>query len=148
MENLVIKATITATSNRQTDKFNVENERKSVYLAPNTKEDEESLINFGLTKYVSKKDKKPFFVVKSSDIIKVWRDNKHVDNILSSVNDPNYKYIDNVVTDINIIKSEKSGNTFYRINAINLPNGFGLDEVIEEVKETSPFAWFLYHLSL
>lgn len=148
MQNLVIKGSITATSNKQTDKFNVENKRKSLYLTPNTKGDEESLINFGLTKYVSEKDKKSFFVVKSSDIIKVWCDNKHVDNILSSVNDSNYKYIDGVVTEINIIKSEKSGNTFYRINAINLPNGFGLDEVIEEVKETSPFAWFLLHLSL
>lgn len=148
MENLVIKATITATSNKQTAKFNVENKRKSVYLSPNTKEDENSLIDFGLTKYVSEKDKKSFFVVKSSDIIKVWNGDLHVDNILSSVNDPNFKYIDNVVTEINIIKSEKTGNTFYRINAINLPIGFGLDEVIEEVKETSPFGWFLYHLSL
>lgn len=148
MENLVVKAAITATSNKQTDKFNVKNKRKSVYLSPNTKEDEKSLINFGLTEYESEKDKKSFFVVKSSDIVKVWSDNKHVDNILSSVNDPNYKYIDNVVTEINIIKSEKSGNTFYRINAINLPNGFGLDDIIEELKETSPFAWFLYHLSL
>ena len=148
MENLVINAAITATSNKQTDKFNVENKRKSVYLAPNTKEDENSLIDFGLTKYVSEKDKKSFFVVKSSDIIKVWDGDLHVDNILSSVNDPNFKFIDNVVTQINIIKSEKSGNTFYRINAINLPNGFGLDEVIEELKETSPFAWFLCNLRL
>ena len=148
MENLVIKATITATSNKQTDKFSVENKRKSVYLTPNTKEDENSIIDFGLTKYLSEKDKKSFFVVKSSNIIKIWSDNKHVDNILSSVNDPNFKYIDNVVTEINIIKSEKYGNTFYRINAINLPTGFGLDEVIEKVKETSPFAWFLRHLSL
>ena len=143
MENLVIKATITATSNKQTDKFIVENERKSIYLSPNTKEDEKSLINFGLTKYVSEKDKKPFFVVKSPDIIKVWSNNQHVDNILSSVNDNNYKYIDDVVTEINIVKSEKGENTFYRLNAINLPIGFGLDEVIELAKETSPFAWFL-----
>lgn len=148
MENLVINAAITATSNKQTEKFNVVNKRKSVYLVPNTKEDEKSLIDFGLTEYESEKDKKSFFVVKSSDIIKVWNGDLHVDNILSSVNDPNFKFIDNIVTQINIIKSEKNGNTFYRINAINLPTGFGLDEVIEEVKETSPFAWFLHHLSL
>lgn len=140
MKNIVVKARITATSNKQTDKFRVENPKKTAYLSVIDKEDIKALEKFGLTHYTSKDSETDFFIIKLTDKIKAWLNNEILYELDSSVNDPNFSFVEDLYLQVNIIKSENSGNTFYRLNAINLLPDVTKNEVYNVVKETNPFA--------
>lgn len=136
-------ATITATSNKQSEKIFSKKPTKTLYLQPKDKKESEKLKEFGLTEYQSQeKGSKPFFVVKSSNELDIYiEDTKVKKNMgikvtdptsLEEVNNPNF-YTDEPIL-INIIKVKSDDTTvsdFYRVKA------FKLDD-IEQLKETAP----------
>lgn len=136
-------ATITATSNKQSEKIVSKKPTKTLYLQPKDKKESEKLKEFGLTEYQSQeKGSKPFFVVKSSNELDIYiEDTKVKKNMgikvtdptsLEEVDNPNF-YTDEPIL-INIIKVKSDDPTvsdFYRVKA------FKLDD-IEQLKETEP----------
>ena len=130
LNNIIIKASITATSNKTKEHFAP---RKTAYLKV-ADEDKERLISFGIPEYTSK-DGETFFCVKLADSVKLWDNYGNHITIDTSVNTQNFKTTENVMLEMSIIKGNKHNNDFYRLNAI-------LCEVenIETIKETNPFA--------
>ena len=129
LQNIIINAIITTTSNKTKEHFAP---RKTAYLKV-ADEDKERLISFGVPEYKSK-DGESFFCVKLADSVKLWDRNGKYTTIDTSVNAPNFKTIDNAMLQMNIIKGNKNNNDFYRLNAIQ-----GEEENIETIKETNPF---------
>lgn len=130
LNNIIIKASVTATSNKTKEHFAP---RKIAYLKV-ADVDKERLISFGIPEYKSKEGES-FFCVKLADSVKLWdRDGNHL-TIDTSVNTQNFKTTENVMLEMSIIKGNKHNNDFYRLNAILC------GEVnIETIKETNPFA--------
>lgn len=136
-------ATITATSNKQSEKITSKKPTKTIYLQPKDKKESEKLKDFGLTEYQSQeKGSKPFFIVKSSNELDIYiEDTKVKKNMgikvtdptsLEEVDNPNF-YTDEPIL-INIIKvksDDPAVSDFYRVKA------FKLDD-IEQLKETEP----------
>ena len=135
--------TITATSNKQSEKITSKKPTKTLYLQPKDNKESERLKKFGLTEYQSKeKGSKPFFIVKSSNELDIYIGYEKVKkNMGVKVTDPvSFEEVDNpnFYTDepilMNIIKVKSDDPTisdFYRVKAIKL------DE-IEQLKETEP----------
>ena len=136
-------ATITATSNKQSEKITSKKPTQTLYLQPKDKKESERLKEFGLTEYQSKeKGSKPFFIVKSSNELDIYIGYAKVKKNMSiKVTDPvSFEESDNpnFYTDepilMNIIKVKSDDPTisdFYRVKAIKLDD-------IEQLKETEP----------
>ena len=129
MENLIIRGKITATSSKADEKFKQENPTKTAYVTVSNKEDIEKLKQFGVNMYTSKEDKTDFFIIKVPQSFVVVKGNemKRVDGTLSS---PNFKTKDGEEFNLNIIKSEKMGNEFHRLQAVEV-NEFTDFELIQ-----------------
>ena len=129
LNNIIIKASITATSNKTKEHFAP---RKTAYLKV-ADVDKERLISFGIPEYTSK-DGETFFCVKLADSVKLWDNYGNHITIDTSVNTQNFKTTENVMLEMSIIKGNKHNNDFYRLNAILCK-----EVNIETIKETNPF---------
>lgn len=129
LNNIIINASITTTSNKTKEHFVP---RKTAFLKV-ADEDKARLISFGVPEYTSKEGES-FFCIKLADSVKLWSKNGNFLTIDTSVNAPNFKTTDNVMLQMNIIKGNKNNNDFYRLNAIQ-----GEEDNIETIKETNPF---------
>lgn len=134
-------ATITATSNKQSEKIVSKKPTKTLYIQPKDKKECEKLKEFGLTEYQSKESKK-FFIVKSSNELDIYiEDTKIKKNMgikvtnpesLEEVDNPNFYTDEPIPINIIMIKSDDPTlSDFYRVKAIKL-------EDIEQLKETEP----------
>ena len=133
MENLVIKGIISTTSNKQSKDFKSENQQKTAYLQLDEK-NAKLLEDFGVQKYTSKNGE-DFHCIKVIEKLKLYfDDSKACVEYESDVNQPNFKTEKEVK--MNIIKGEKTGNTFYRLQALQLNDVSDLVEIEAE----NPFA--------
>lgn len=130
MKTLVIKGIISATSDKQSDKFKVETLQKSVHIVVDELF-EAQLIAFGLTKYTpQEKGAQPYFVVKAAKKIR-YNNDEYISG-LADGNQPNF-HSDGKLVAMNLIKStSEQGNEFVRLNAI-------LGKV-QEFESIDPFA--------
>lgn len=133
LENLVIKGIITATSNKKSDKFENQVNRKQVYFTVD-EETAKKLEEFGLRKYTSY-DKEDFFIVRTSKNVSRYEGGKLVEEILCENTDseftPNFNS-DGKVVGLNLIKGESDyGKYWIRLSAI--------DGELEVVERTNPF---------
>lgn len=137
LKTLVVTAEITATSNKQPENkgFKIESPKKSIYLKPATNEERQKLIDFGIQEY-GKEEK--FFIVKSTDTIKCWNGKTLVGTIISDLESKNYHFPTGLALPVAIIKGEKAGNKFYRLNSVNIGSS-QIDDVFQISEETSPF---------
>lgn len=138
MENMVIQGSITATSNKVSTEFKAENPSKTVYIVVDESFDKE-MQAFGLTRYTSKEDGKPFYIVKASQKIALYASNKtgeSPESISGSVDTPNFKTADNVLVKMNLVKGNKNINDFYRLQAIQISGASD----IENIEQQNPFA--------
>ena len=133
MENLIISGIISTTSNKQSKDFKSENPQKTAYLQLDEK-NAKLLEEFGVQKYTSKNGD-DFHCIKVIDKLKLYFYNsKACVEFESDVNQPNFKTEKEVK--MNIIKGEKTGNTFYRLQALQLDDTSDLVEIEAE----NPFA--------
>ena len=133
MENLIISGIISTTSNKQSTEFRVENPQKTAYLQLDEK-NAKLLEEFGIQKYTSNNGD-DFHCIKLIDKLKLYfDDSKGCLEFESDVNQPNFKTEKEVK--MNIIKGEKAGNTFYRIQALKLDDVSDLVQIEAE----NPFA--------
>lgn len=138
MENINVKVTITATSNKQNSQYKIENPKKSVYISPENEAEKQKLIGFGLTEYTSKNGEN-FFIVKATDKIKCWLNGKVVEELPTSIEDPNFKFEQGKYLTVNLIQGENMNNKFYRINAIKFDNDTLLQHAYQPIEEECPF---------
>lgn len=138
MENINVNVTITATSNKQNSQYKIENPKKSVYISPENKKEKQKLIDFGLTEYTSK-DGENFFIVKATDKIKCWLNGQVVEELPTSIEDPNFKFEQGKYLTVNLIQGENMKNKFYRINAIKFDNDTLLQHAYQPIEEECPF---------
>ena len=138
MENINVNVTITATSNKQNSQYKIENPKKSVYISPENKKEKQKLIDFGLTEYTSK-DGEKFFIVKATDKIKCWLNGQVVEELPTSIEDPNFKFEQGKYLTVNLIQGENMKNKFYRINAIKFDNDTLLQHAYQPIEEECPF---------
>lgn len=133
MENLVITGIISTTSNKQSSEFRVENPQKTAYLLLD-KENANKLEKFGVRKYTSKTEE-DFYCLKIVEKLKLYFDDSKNSIIMDSgVNEPNFK--SEKAIKMNVIKGEKTGNTFYRLQALLLNDANDLVQIEAE----NPFA--------
>ena len=138
MENMVIQGSITATSNKVSNKFKAENPTKTVYIVVDESFDK-AMQWFGLTRYTSKEDGKPFYIVKASQKIALYASGKtgeSPETIPGTVDTPNFKTKENVLVKMNLVKGNKNNNDFYRLQAIQIS---GAND-IETIEQQNPFA--------
>lgn len=135
MENLIIRGKITATSSKADEKFKQENPTKTAYVTVTKKEDVEALEEFGATKYTTKEDNRDFFILKvpQSFVVVKGDQMKRLDGTLSS---PNFRTKEDKDFKLNIIKSEKMGNEFLRLQAV-LVDDF---KELELIQMSNPFS--------
>ena len=137
MENLLVNAILTTTSNKVDGKFNQEYPTKTAYLTI-AEEDKKKAIDFGLTEYTSKEDGNPFFIVKLPKEVSVYW--KGVDTppekMSGGVDTPNFKTVDGEFLRMNLIKGTNKGNEFFRLQAIQVDD----TKDIEEIQAQNPFA--------
>lgn len=135
MENLIITGQITATSSKKDDKFKQENPTKTAYVTITKKEDVEALEAFGATKYTTKEDNRDFFILKvpQSFVVVKGDQMKRLDGTLSS---PNFRTKEDKEFKFNVIKSEKMGNEFLRLQAV-LVDDF---KEVELIQMSNPFS--------
>lgn len=124
-KNLVIKAIITGTSNKEEGDF--KNGCKTIYFKP-TDEYVQQAKDFGLKQYTTKDDKVEYFVANcASSGIAVYKEGKKVSELDGSVNGANFNTVvsneDNEVVSEHVVglsffKGHKKGNDFVRMNAI------------------------------
>ena len=138
MENINVIVSITATSNKQNSDYKIENPKKSVYIKPLNTEEKQKLIDFGLTEYTSKNNES-FFIVKATDKIKCWLNGGIVEELPTSIDDPNFKFATEKYVTVNIIQGENMKNKFHRINAIKFENDTLLQDVYQPIEEECPF---------
>ena len=138
MKNINVNVNITATSNKQNSQFKVENPKKSVYIKPENEYEKNKLISFGLTEYTSKEGES-FFILKATDKIKCWLNGKVVEELPTSIEDPNFKFEQGKYLTVNIIQGENMNNKFYRINAIKFDNDTLLQHAYQPIEEECPF---------
>ena len=140
MENTIVQAIITATSKKQNGDFKQEIPTKTAYLTAD-KENSKKLVDFGLTEYTSK-DGESYFIIKlvnklmlypTGDEPRLARELSLVE--LDGVETNNFRTPEDRPVGLNILKGENKGNTFYRLQAIQIVN----DSDIEEIKPENPF---------
>ena len=139
MKNITVKVNITATSNKQNSQYKTDNPKKSVYLTPQTETDKQKLIDFGLVEYTPEDGGAPFFVVKSTDEIKCWLNEQIVEKIPASIEDLNFKFEEGKFLTVNIIRGQKAGNVFYRLNGIKFEDDTLMQHAYQPFEEECPF---------
>lgn len=133
MENLIIEGIISTTSNKQSSEFKVENPQKTAYLLLD-KENGDKLEKFGVRKYTSKTGEN-FYCLKIVEQLKVYFDKSKTSiTVDAGVDVPNFKT--EKVIKMNVIKGEKTGNTFYRLQALLLNE---LEDLVQ-IEAENPFA--------
>lgn len=119
METLLLKGIITATSDKQSDKFVTASPQKSVYIeldADNTQKAKA----FGLREYTSQEDGNAFFIIKTSRKVDLYQDKVKVDTISGVAGEYENFHSDGKEVGLSLIKGEsKQGNEYYRLHAIN-----------------------------
>lgn len=133
MENLIIEGIISTTSNKQSSEFKVEKPQKTAYLLLD-KENADKLEKFGVRKYTSKTGE-DFYCLKIVEQLKVYFDKSKANiTVDASVDVANFKT--EKVIKMNVIKGQKTGNTFYRLQALLLN---GLEDLVQ-IEAENPFA--------
>ena len=133
MENLIIEGIISTTSNKQSSEFKVENPQKTAYLLLD-KENADKLEKFGVRKYTSKTGE-DFYCLKIVEQLKVYFDKSKASIIVDAgVDVANFKTEKSI--QMNVIKGEKTGNTFYRLQALLLNE---LEDLVQ-IEAENPFA--------
>lgn len=140
MENIIVKAQVTATSKKQSGDFKQEVPTKTAYVStdePNSK----LLESFGLQKYTSK-DGENYFIIKFPSDLMIYLPNGYgqkrpdLSRIeLDSTETNNFKTPDGKLLQMNIIKGNHKNNDFFRLQAIRIET----EEDIEEIKPENPF---------
>ena len=138
MRNVVIIGHISTMSNKNDSQFKQEVPTKTVYLSVN-EENRQKLIDFGLTLYTPD-DGEPFFAVKASRQISMYVTSNAGEEPakldMTTATGISIRTREGVSIKMNIVEGENVGNTFYRLQAIQV-----LDtEDIEEIKASNPFA--------
>ena len=133
LENIRVKAVITATSNKQKKGFDSE-PRKTVYFNVIDEKDRQLLKEFGITEYTpNDKKEQPFYIVKASEEIKLYQLGKeeYVTTLDTSSTSNNFSTGDSVVG-LSILKGKSEmGNDYKRLYAILVKN-------LEDIKEVNP----------
>lgn len=133
MENLIIEGIISTTSNKQSSEFKVEKPQKTAYLLLD-KENADKLEKFGVRRYTSKTGE-DFYCLKIVEQLKVYFDKSKASmSVDAGVDVPNFKT--EKVIKMNVIKGEKTGNTFYRLQALLLNE---LEDLVQ-IEAENPFA--------
>ena len=140
MENIIVKAQITATSKKQSGDFSQEIPTKTAYVS--TDETNSKLLEgFGLQKYTSK-DNENYFIIKFPANVMVFTPNGYgkkrpdLSRIeLEGVETNNFKTPDDKLLSLNIIKGNQKNNDFFRLQAIRIES----EDDIEEIKPENPF---------
>lgn len=137
MKDLVIKGQITATSNKQSDKFTAKTPQKTAYLKldeANAKKAE----SFGLTKYTPEDGGEPFFMVKVVENLRAYYDTKSkvADRLSTTIQDPNFRTPEDKEISLCLIQGENLGNVFYRLSAVKLDSSAD----IVNIEAENPFA--------
>lgn len=154
-ETVIVKAQITATSNKSDGKYKQKKPTKTVYIVPENAQEEKKLINFGLTQYTpdNEKDKnaKPYFIVKATQLVKFYTSKEDYEEVYfgTQVEDVNaetgeittkkalnYTTSEPVHLAIMFVEGGENGNDFYRLNAIMHKDR----SILEEVQPVNPFA--------
>lgn len=134
METLIIAGQITATSNKQDDKFKQEVPTKTVYIAFD-EENGKKLEDFGIHTYTSQ-NKERFAIVKApASGISIWNNGKNLGKMDCSIEAKNFKTVDGLPVGLAFVKGDKLGNEFYRITDINV----GQETDIEYLEKENPF---------
>ena len=133
MENLIIEGIISTTSNKQSSEFKVEKPQKTAYLLLD-KENADKLEKFGVRKYTSKTGE-DFYCLKIVEQLKVYFDKSKASiTVDAGVDVANFKT--EKVIKMNVVKGEKTGNTFYRLQALLLNE---LEDLVQ-IEAENPFA--------
>ena len=133
MENLIIEGIISTTSNKQSSEFKVEKPQKTAYLLLD-KENADKLEKFGVRRYTSKTGE-DFYCLKIVEQLKVYFDKSKASiTVDAGVDVANFKT--EKVIKMNVIKGEKTGNTFYRLQAMLLNE---LEDLVQ-IEAENPFA--------
>lgn len=133
MENLIIEGIISTTSNKQSSEFKVEKPQKTAYLLLD-KENADKLEKFGVRRYTSKTGE-DFYCLKIVEQLKVYFDKSKTSiTVDAGVDVANFKT--EKVIKMNVIKGEKTGNTFYRLQALLLNE---LEDLVQ-IEAENPFA--------
>lgn len=133
MKNLIIEGIISTTSNKQSSEFKVEKPQKTAYLLLD-KENADKLEKFGVRKYTSKTGE-DFYCLKIVEKLKVYFDKTKANvTVDAGVDVANFKT--EKVIKMNVIKGEKTGNTFYRLQALLLNE---LEDLVQ-IEAENPFA--------
>ena len=154
-ETVIVKAQITATSNKSDGKYKQKTPTKTVYIVPENAQEEQKLIDFGLTQYTpdNEKDKnaKPYFIVKATKLVKFYTSKEDYEEVYfgAQVEDVNaetgeittkkalnYSTPEAVHLAIMFVEGGDNGNDFYRLNAIMNKDR----SILEEVQPVNPFA--------
>lgn len=154
-ETVIVKAQITATSNKSDGKYKQKKPTKTVYLVPESEAESQKLIDFGLTQYTpdTEKDKsaKPYFIIKATEFVKFYTSQEGFEEIyfgteIEDVNTEtgeitvkkalNYTTAEPVYLAIMFIEGGDNGNDFYRLNSIMHKDR----EILQEVQPVNPFA--------
>ena len=141
MENLIIEGQITATSKKQSGDFSQDIPTKTAYVRTD-EVNAKKLVDFGLTKYTSKDNNEPFFIMKFPANLMVYLPNGFGEKrpylsqiIFEGIETNNFKTSDNKLLKLNIIKGNHKNNDFFRLQAIRLES----ESDIEEIKPENPF---------
>lgn len=139
MENMVIKANITATSDKQNPDKRKRQQvpTKTAYISTD-EANTRKLEDFGLTRYTSK-DGNEFFAIKFVAEPKFYQSNEPDETprdwsavVQTDLGHNNFEFYN---VQLNILKAENAGNEFFRIQAIK-----GDETDYREVKPENPFA--------
>ena len=154
-ETVIVKAKITATSNKSDGKYKQKAPTKTVYLVPESEAETKKLIDFGLTQYTpdNEKDKKakPYFIVKATKLVKFYTSKDdyeevyfgtHVEDVNSETGEItvkkslNYTTTEPVFVAVMFVEGGDNGNDFYRLNSMMYKDR----AVLQEVQPVNPFA--------
>lgn len=135
MENLIIAGQITATSNKQDNRFKQQKPTKTLYISVDD-ENKKNAEEFGLHVYTSKEGADHLILKAPERGISVWLNGNKYSEIETTVDSPNFKTVDGLPLGMAIIKAENMGNVFYRLTDINITN----ENDIEFLERQNPFA--------
>ena len=157
-ETVIVKAKITATSNKSDGKYKQKVCTKTVYLVPEDEKEAKKLIDFGLTLYTPNtekvKDAKHYFIVKATKQVKFYTSEERYEDVSFSTEvedvdietgevtvkkNLNYTTTEPVHLAIMFVEGGNNGNNFYRLNAIMHKDR----NALQTVKPVNPFASLL-----
>ena len=135
IEQLIIKGRITATSNRQNENFKSD-PRKTAYITVSSDNDRKKLTEFGLTEYTSREDNTTFFIIKMSEIVRIYdRKGVQLESLDTNSQSDNFSTSKEIGIAILRGKSNVTKNTYNRIFALQVDT---VDD-IETVAPKNPF---------